>query len=88
MGMNMALTFIFYFVVSLFIAYLGTLSLEQGASFSKVFQVTGTAGILAYCCGGIPNSIWFQQKFLSNLIDGIAYGLITGAIFGLLWPGA
>lgn len=86
MGMNMALTFVFYFIVSLFIAYLGSLSLEQGASFSKVFQVTGTAGILAYCCGGIPNSIWFQQKFLSNLCDGIAYGLITGAIFGMMWP--
>lgn len=88
MGQNMALTLVFYFIVSLFIGYLGSLALKPGDSFSEVFQVTGTAGILAYCCGGIPNAIWFQQKFLSNLVDGIAYGLITGAMFGLLWPGA
>jgi hypothetical protein len=88
MGRNMALTFAFYMIVSLFIAYLGGLALDKGATFLEVFQVTGTAGILAYCCGGIPNAIWFQQKFLSNFCDGIAYGLLTGAIFGALWPGA
>lgn len=86
MGRNMALTLLFYLIVSVFIAYLGSLALSTGAEFLDVFQVTGTAGILAYCCGGIPNAIWFQQKFLSNLCDGIAYGLLTGLVFGLLWP--
>ncbi len=47
------------FFASFLIAYLATLALESGASFSKVFQVTGTLGILAYAFGNVPNTIWF-----------------------------
>jgi hypothetical protein len=34
------------------------------------------------------NAIWFRRKILGDVIDGIAYGLITGAIFAFLWPGS
>jgi hypothetical protein len=54
-----------------------------------VFQVIGTAGILAYAFGGIPNAIWLGLDFRSATIDvvqGILYGLVTGVVFGMLWP--
>lgn len=89
MGRNLILTFSFYALTSVFVAYLGTLSLEPGAGFSPVFQVTGTAAILAYCFGFIPNAIWFGtplRAVLMDLADGLAFGLITGCIFGLMWP--
>jgi hypothetical protein len=85
---NLLYSFLFYFVTSVFVAYLGTLALEPGADFSSVFQVTGTAGILAYAFGGVPNAIWFGthcRPLLMDLIDGICFGLITGAIFAALW---
>jgi hypothetical protein len=89
MGRNLMQTFTFYLVTSVFIAYLGTLALDPGADFSKVFQVTGTAGILAYAFGSIPNAIWFGSHLrpaLMDVIDGICFGLVTGAVFGFLWP--
>ena len=75
-------------MTSFFIAYLGTLALEPGADFLKVFQVTGTAGILAYAFGFVPNAIWFGthcRPLLMDIIDGVCFGLITGAVFGMLW---
>lgn len=104
MGLNMALTFLFYLVTSAAIAYLAWAALPHaetvasvgtatiatsGAPFAKVFQVVGTAGILAYCFASFPNDLWFQQKrraMAMNLIDGVIFGLITGAIFAWLWP--
>jgi hypothetical protein len=91
MGRNLLQTFVFYLVASFFVGYLGTLALDPGASFSRVFQVTGTAGILAYAFGGVPNAIWFGTHFRSaimDVIDGICFGLITGLVFASMWPAA
>ncbi len=65
------------------------LSVSVEPDFAKVMQVLGTAGILAYCFASLPNDIWFQKsgrEVLMNLIDGVIFGLITGAVFGWLWP--
>ncbi len=89
MGRNLILTWLFYLTTSLFVAYLGTLALEPGATFLQVFQVTGTAGILAYCFGFVPNAIWFGtplRAVLMDVLDGLTFGLLTGAVFGILWP--
>lgn len=98
MGVNMVLTFLFYLVTSAAIAYLGWAALPHGAgggvgagaaTFGKVFQVMGTAGILAYCFASFPGDVWFQKKrraMAMDLVDGIVFGLITGVIFAWQWP--
>lgn len=90
MGTNMLLTFLSFLLVSTIIAYLGWACLKHsGEAFGHVMQVLGTAGVLAYCCSSFPGDIWFQQSrraMLMNLLDGIAFGLVTGAMFGWLWP--
>lgn len=89
MGRNMILSFIFYLITGVFVAYLATLSLPRGEEFFKVFQITGTAAIMAYCFAQIPHQIWFgtpMRTIMACLIDGIAFGLMTGAIFGWMWP--
>jgi hypothetical protein len=89
MGKNMVLTAVFFFVVSGLIGYLGSACLPRGAEFWKVFQVLGTAGVLAYSASTIPGDIWFQNKVRAtfmHVVDGIAFGLITGAVFAALWP--
>lgn len=63
--------------------------LPPPASFAKIFQVLGTAGILTYAFAFIPNNLWFGAKrsaILLSILDGIAFGLITAAIFAWLWP--
>ncbi len=90
MGVNMLLTFLFYLITSTVIGYLGWAALPHTHdAFGHVMQVLGTAGILAYCFASFPNDLWFQKSkrsMLMNLIDGVVFGLITGAIFAWLWP--
>ncbi len=89
MGGKMVATFIVYLVVSTLIAYLTRVALPGAAPFAKVFQVAATAGILAYCFSFIPNDVWFgsyKRTIVATFIDGIVYGLITGAIFAWRWP--
>lgn len=89
MGGNMLWTFVVFLVVSVLVGYLGWAALPRGASFGQVFQVLGTAGVLAHCFGGLPGDIWFQRSkrgMVTCFIDGIVFGLITGAVFAWLWP--
>ena len=89
MGGKMVATFIVYLVVSTLIGYLTRVALPGAAPFAKVFQVAATAGILAYCFSFIRNAVWFgsyKRTIVANVIDGIVYGLITGAIFAWRWP--
>ncbi|MBX3409224.1 MAG: hypothetical protein KF859_04995 [Phycisphaeraceae bacterium] len=88
MGRNMALSLLVYFIVSIFVAYLGSLTLPSDTPFLRVMQVTGTAGVMAYSFGFLCNAIWFhagRNAIISNLVDGVIAGLITGALFGWLW---
>ncbi|MDX1625483.1 MAG: hypothetical protein R3323_03115 [Wenzhouxiangellaceae bacterium] len=90
MPMNMVKTVLLFLVVTVLVAYLGALALPAGASFGDVFQVVGTAAILAHTTGGMLNEIWFSKPLrakITNALDGIAYGVLTGVIFGWLWPG-
>lgn len=87
---NLVLTFLFYVVVSLFVGYITSLARAAGAGFLPVFRVAGAVGVLAYCAGSIPNAIFFGKPgrfVLTEFLDGVAYGLLTGATFGVLWPG-
>lgn len=91
MGKNMALTVLTFLVVSFFIAYIAAAALPRGASFTEVFQIVAVAAILAYTAGSICREIWFTRPLrakVMDFIDGVAYGIITGVIFGLLWPAA
>ncbi len=89
MGDKMIATFVVYLVVSTLIAYLTRVALPGAAPFAKVFQVAGTAGILAYSFSFIPNAVWFgsyKRTIVAHIVDGIFYGLITGVLFAWLWP--
>jgi len=91
MGRNLALTFAYFLIVSGLIGYVGFESLGAGADSLRVFQITATVGVLAYCASGILNTIWFTvplRNVITNLVDGVAYGLATGAVFAWLWPSA
>ncbi len=89
MGMNMALQFVYFLAVSVLVAYIGAVTLEPGTEYLKVFQVIGTAAILAYAAAHVPRSIWFQRPWANTfkeVFDGVLYGLLTAGVFGWLWP--
>ncbi|MCU0224496.1 MAG: hypothetical protein MUF27_10605 [Acidobacteria bacterium] len=91
MGRNMALSLLFYFVVSFIVAYIARHTLSFTTDSHTVMRVTGTIAVAIYALAGIPDSIWFWRPWsvtLKNCFDGVIYGLVTGATFMLLWPAA
>jgi hypothetical protein len=87
MAVNMACTLLFFTIANFVIGYLAGTVIPPGKDFMFVFRFVGTAGVLTYGTANILNGIWFGRKMVADIIDGIAYGLITGLIFAALWPG-
>lgn len=89
MGKNLIMTFAFFLVVSFLIAYVSFHAIGLSNDPWKVFQMTGTIGILSYCASSILGTIWFTvplRNKITNFADGLAYGLATGAAFAMMWP--
>jgi hypothetical protein len=89
MPRNLILTFLFFLLANVFVAYLASRTVPMTAEYLDVFRVTGVAAILAYCFAFIPNAIWFGRSLRSvvtDVIDGVIYGLLTAGIFAWLWP--
>ena len=89
MGRNLGLWFVYLVGVSIFVAYLTGRALPSGSAFAAVFRFAGTAAILAYVGALFPNSIWWGRPWSmtwKEVLDGVVYGLATGAVFGGLWP--
>lgn len=79
----------FCLIVSFFVAYLAAHTVATGAPYPAVFRVAGTAAFLAYGLGNLANGIWKGQTWpatIKEVIDGLIYGLLTGGVFGWLWP--
>ncbi len=89
MGTSLAIQFVYLLVISTFVAYLAGRTMAAGTHYLEVFQVAGTAAVLAYA-GAVPlNSIWFGNSWsmtFKNIADGVVNGLLTAGIFGWLWP--
>lgn len=80
---------IYCVLISVFVAYIAGTTLTAGSEYLKVFQITSTTAILAYGGGAGLNLIWFGHsvgRTIKDVIDAIIYGLVTGGIFGWLWP--
>ena len=89
MGPMLGSWFVFCLFVSVLAAYLTNATLMPGDSFNAA-RVAGTVGFCAYALGSFPESIWYFRKWSTTLkhgFDGVIYGLITGGVFGWLWPG-
>ena len=80
-----------FFSTISFVAFLSSMAnLQAGSEFMPVFIFTATAAIMAYTFGYIGDTIWYGQPlkpFLNDLADSILFGLLTGVMFALLWPG-
>jgi hypothetical protein len=88
MAVNMICTLAFFLIANAVIAYLAGMVLPPVPETTRgfVFRFVGTAGILTYGTANILNGIWFGRKMVADIADGVVYGIITGAIFALLWP--
>jgi hypothetical protein len=86
---TLALSFLYLLVISTLTGYVAGVAMPPATPCSFVFRVVGTIGILAYAFSSVSDSIWYGKPWSVTtkfVIDGIIYGLATGAIFGWLWP--
>jgi phosphate/sulfate permease len=91
MGPRMAISFLYYLVVTFFVAYLASRTLGPGEEYLHVFRVVATAAFMAYGFGHAQNSIWFGKPWTAtarDLVDAFIYALLTAGAFAGFWPGA
>ena len=91
MGKAIALSAVFYLVVSLTVAYLASRTLTAGAPYMDVFQITSTVAWLAYGAATVPEAIWFGRPWSSvvkGFWDAFIFALLTAGAFSALWPDA
>jgi hypothetical protein len=89
MGPMMAKSLVFNLVASLLFAYIAWHAMGAGAPFTEVFRIVGATATTSYVLAMAPESIWFGRPwrtFWMQVIDALAYGLATAAIFAWLWP--
>ena len=90
MPSNMVQTILYFLVTVLTIGYVTHVACPPGAEgtdFMKVFRIAGTIGVLCYASSGFMHRIWFKARHWTFVVDGLAYGVVLGLIFGMLWPG-
>ena len=81
--------FIYSIVVGVFAAYLTSRAHGPGTEYMEVFRFAGTTAFLGYGMAHAQESIWFGRRWsntLRALVDALIYGLLTGGVFGWLWP--
>lgn len=89
MGKEFGAWFVYSVVVGGAAAYIAGRALGPGADYGSVFRFAGATAFFAYGLGTWQDSIWYGQKWSTaakNTLDGLIYGMVTGGVFGWLWP--
>ncbi len=89
MGKNLVQWFCYTIIIGIFSAYLAGRALPPGAQYLQVFRFAGTTAFIAYTVASWQRMVWYGQSWgitIKMTLDGIIYGLLTGGVFGWLWP--
>lgn len=89
MGKSLFLWFLFSLVVAAFAGYVAGITLGPGAPYLTVFRIAATVAFAGNSLALLQHSIWYQRNWSTTLIsmfDGLIYALLTGGVFGWLWP--
>ena len=89
MGPQLAQWFGFCLVVSLFAGYIASRAVPPGAEYLRVSQIASTTAFLGYVMARWADAIWYKRSVATQVratIDGLLYALLTGGVFGWLWP--
>ena len=89
MGPQLAQWFAYTVVVSLFAGYVASRAVGPGAAYLQVSQIASTTAFLGYAMSQWSSVIWYKRSAAvaaKSTVDGLVYGLLTGGVFGWLWP--
>ncbi len=89
MGSSLAMWFVYCLIIAIFAAYITSRALSPLSGFLSVFRIAATVAFIGFGLALMQESIWYKRSWSTTfkfMFDGLIYGLITGAIFGWLWP--
>ena len=89
MGRPLVLWFLYCVIVAIFSAYIAGRALQPGSPYLQAFRFAGATSFVAFALGTWPETIWMGRPASTTIkmnIDGLIYALLTGGIFGWLWP--
>jgi hypothetical protein len=89
MARPLTLWFLYAVVASVFAAYVAGRALPPGAPYLAVFRIAGCTAFVGYSLALWQMTIWYRRALGTTIratIDGLIYGLLTGGVFGWLWP--
>jgi len=89
MGGSLLMWFLSSVLISIFSAYIAGRALDPGDPYLQVFRFAGATAFAGYSLGLLQNSIWYKRNWgatLRSMFDGLIYALLTGGVFGWLWP--
>ena len=89
MARSLVQWFLYSVVIGIFAAYVTSRALPPGADYLRVFRLASVTAFIGYSAALWPASIWYRRSWgttIRSTIDGLVYGLLTGGMFGWLWP--
>jgi hypothetical protein len=89
MGLSLLKWFGFLLLVNIFVAYITSHTIDQGAEYLSVHRVAGCVAFMGYGLALFQDAIWGGRSWgatWKSLFDALIYGLVTGGTFGWLWP--
>lgn len=89
MGTQLFQWFVYAVVVSFFAAYVTGRAVDAGAEYMQVFQMTSVTAFAGYALALWQGTIWYKRGVgltLRSTIDGGIYAMLTGGVFGWMWP--
>jgi hypothetical protein len=89
MGKSLLQWFLFLVVIGVFVALVLSHELLPRAQYLSVFKLAATVAFMGYSLALAELSIWYRRSWILTLkgaLDGLIYGLLTGGVFGWLWP--
>ena len=89
MGKNLSQWFVYLLLVGICCAYIAGRELSPGAHYLAVFRIVGFTAFMAYALALPQASIWYRRNWrmtLFGMFDGLVFALLTGGMFGWLWP--
>ena len=88
-GKRLLQWFVYLVVISIFAGYVAGRALGPGAAAANVCRFASTVAFAGYGLGQWQNSIWYSRSWATTLrytFDSLVYALLTGLVFGWLWP--
>jgi hypothetical protein len=89
MPRSLVLWFCYSVVVAIFAGYVASITLPADADYMQVFRVTSTVTFVGFALAIWQGWVWYSRSIgytLKTTFDGLLYALLTGGVFGWLWP--